>query len=89
MANILFSLGRLDMANFGAALHSSGNLAIPSYGMLRKRPLFIPLKGEALEHNFSIKITNGKYLYLLFSIIILAFYWFYSQVISCPVASVL
>ncbi len=24
------SLGRLDMAHFGAALHSSGNLAIPS-----------------------------------------------------------
>ncbi|NEP85159.1 MAG: hypothetical protein F6K39_47960 [Okeania sp. SIO3B3] len=28
---------------------------IPSYGLLRKRPLFILLKEEALNHKFSVK----------------------------------
>ncbi|MGB3512883.1 MAG: hypothetical protein WBA93_27455 [Microcoleaceae cyanobacterium] len=31
-----------------------GLLAIPSYGMLRKRPLFFPLKREALNRNYLI-----------------------------------
>ncbi len=44
-------------------LHYSGNLAIPSYSKLRflcrrqpKRPLFSPIQGEALDHNFSVRV---------------------------------
>jgi len=44
------SLGRLDMA-FAKRPGGNGDLAISSFGLLRKQPLF-PLKGEALNLNY-------------------------------------
>ncbi len=50
------SLGRLDMANFGAALHSSGNLAIPS---LRKVPKIDRSLGRLDMANFGAALHSS------------------------------